>query len=72
MMTERCELLVKTKSLAKKRGLEPSLVNCPATQSCDGRYCIFLSDPLDLENRPIGQIEKFEKRLEKYQEIIKK
>ena len=40
-MTERCELLLRAKSLAIKKGLDDTLVECPAIRTCTGTSCLF-------------------------------
>lgn len=66
---ERCELLIKAKGLAIKKGLDPEQVNCPVEKSiCDGSFCIFMAS--DGVNHGEVQISKFYKRIERHKAII--
>jgi hypothetical protein len=48
-MKENCELLMKAKILASKRGLDSSQIDCPIIKTCTGNSCIYLSDIDKLE-----------------------
>jgi hypothetical protein len=49
MTQENCELLIKAKALAIKRGLDSSKVECPFVEFCKGTTCYIMEDEGDLD-----------------------
>jgi len=63
-MPERCELLIRARALAAKRGLDNSQINCPIISICSGERCVYINpETAATSERGKAQIHKFNDRL---------
>lgn len=64
-MPERCELLIRARAMAAKRGLDNTQINCPIIKYCSGERCIYI-DPVIAATPEAGkaQVQKFHNKLE--------
>lgn len=64
MSKENCELILRAKSLAIKRGLDDTKVECPVMDICKGTRCHLFSaeDSLDENWQVAEDIKRFEKK----------
>ncbi len=67
-MAVQCELLIKSRELAKKKGLPFKEVICGEDNVCDGSFCMLLPEtiiPGEYDSQRPTRIEVFNARLER-------
>jgi len=70
---ERCELIDRTKVLAKVKGLDPTKVTCEFLPVCDGKTCELIGNsiifPDNISTPKVTQTDRFYMRLMAHQDI---